>query len=212
MEIKVFGIPRSGTTLIYNICKDIFGEGNVDTGHTYIIPYDIVIIPLRDFRDCIVSTSLLGNRKFSLYTLFRMIFWHKLALRQLRKYERSSKKIIWLRYDRFVDDFDYVFDKLKEELKIEIPHLLREEIKKKYNIKEMKKISDKLKTFDKVDEETMIHGNHINNGKSGYWNDMIPKKYHTMLYFMLRRELIDYGFPRYLEYVVQTGFRKKKVN
>ena len=60
--IKLYGLPRSGGTLIYNIVKELHPEKNIDPQtHSYFSDGDLIVVTFRDFRDSIISAWRVGK-------------------------------------------------------------------------------------------------------------------------------------------------------
>lgn len=189
IHIIVSSRTRSGTTLVVQILKEIFGNKNVDVTHGYRIPYNYIVIPYRDIRDIVCSYRRVFNpskkdKEFSLWELLKYSFILKIfALRSIR-WELINKKILWLKYENFVEDFDYLFDHLEDYFNIKITRKKREYFKDKYSKKNKKNINSNFGT------------NHVEKGEVNQWKHLVPKKYHSLLYFTFRRELIKYNYAR----------------
>ena len=60
--IKLYGLPRSGGTLIYNIVKELHPDKNIDPQtHSYFSDGDLIVVTFRDFRDSIISAWRVGK-------------------------------------------------------------------------------------------------------------------------------------------------------
>lgn len=179
-DVLVFGVPRSGTTLIFNIVREFLPTRH---SHNYHPMYEKIIIPYRDFRDCVYS---LMRVKFGGFIKSSMAI--KRRVTHLRCYE--SHKPLYLRYDDFHEDFEYLFDKLEEYLDIEINKSRREDLSKKYSKKRMKKLAKNFNSFKEYDNKYLIKGNHVGDVdyKIGF-KDII-------LYYFFRRDLLAYNFNK----------------
>ncbi len=201
-DILIAGIPRSGSNLVRNIINEVYEEEIVNHTHFYHIPYNKIIITYRDIRDCIVSLRRLYNRdkeikgKLSLVEMLRYSILFKYYLFYLYKWIKlKEKKILWLRYERFFQNYDYLFDKLEDYLDIEINYEKRKLIKIKFNLKNQKKISDNIQNPDEFKNNLMK--SHIHKGEIEGWKKLIPTKCHWLVYFLFRRYLLDFGYSRY---------------
>ena len=148
-----FGLPRTGSTLIFNILGDVFPDKQIINTHNLAashLPENIInnihdfpiIISFREPRDILVSLLRISNRldnitkndidrcianyKFE-ETFYQTCDWYKMH------------NAIFLIYEKFYNDFDYIFDKLEQFFKININKNRRDELKKKYNVLNMKK-------------------------------------------------------------------------
>lgn len=203
-DILVFSVPRTGSTLIYNILKEVFGTGNIRAVHSFELPHDYIVIPFRDFRDSLVSwrtrdmkrKSRDPKEKMNFLELLNYIIWIKRYIRIQRRYEKLNKKIVWLKYERFYNDYDYACDVVEDYFKIEINKKMRNQIKKKYSMSELKKVGLKVEGNKAHDEDTKVSKYHVHTGTPNYWKEIIPKKYWFFTYLALRSDLLKYGYGR----------------
>lgn len=175
-EALVFSVPRSGSTLIYNLIKELM---KVDKIHTYSAVHNKVIITYRDFRECVIS-----HKRVNKTSIIKSILEIKRYIKHLKKYD--GKEVLYLEYSKFKDNFDYAFNELEKFLGLEYKEDLRKYIKNKYSKENVIKIQSKFKSFKFYDKDTKIHGEHINLGE----DYKIPK----ILYYIFRKDLISYGF------------------
>ena len=63
---RIFGIPRSGGTLVYNVIRELYDEEVLHQTHGYFDPQDglKVIIVHRDFRDAAISNWRIYEGEF----------------------------------------------------------------------------------------------------------------------------------------------------
>lgn len=222
-KVIQFGIPRSGTTVLYLILKSLPGF-EVKKIHNFKpgAGYDKVVIALRDFRDVFVSFYRTEQEK-RLATLSREIditeaslivnakgpkipaisaatirHWSKLMDNQVAKLnsykEYYKDKALWLTYEKFWNDFEYIYDSYEEFFNITIAHELRKELTDKYNIQSVKNIANKMRDFNEWDSKTRVHGNHILNGTPGYWKQCVPQKHHKLLNDLFANNLTKWGY------------------
>ena len=61
--LKLYGVPRSGGTLVYNIVRELLsGKATIEPQtHSFFDDSEKAIITYRDFRDCVVSSWRVGN-------------------------------------------------------------------------------------------------------------------------------------------------------
>ena len=109
-----------------------------------------------------------------------------------------------MKYEKFRDDFNYILYKIEDYFEIEIPEKIKKKIKKKYNLKESKKHSDKSEDFSKRVDGYYMGGKHIYKGEIEGWKRIIPKKYHLITYFLLRKSLLKFGYGRNVTYQRHT--------
>jgi hypothetical protein len=214
----LFGVYRSGSTAIYNICRVIDGEKAKRSTHDYVKGNHPVIVTYRDFRDCLASqwrASVLSDteKSFDEETDAFMIspealYWDERldftqVLEDLDKYkvdQEKGRKVLFLRYEEFFDsekgdlNFDYIFEKLESFREKEIPHLTKEYIRKELNFKKMKSFSKKFKDFKECDSTTQIHGKHLYTGQPGTWKTLIPEECHEALNLYLGEYLRRWNY------------------
>lgn len=85
---------------------------------------------------------------------------------------------LYMKYEDFVGNFTFLFDKLESFFEISINSHQREELEAKYCITAVRKVARKLESFETYDPITQIHGNHISqyNGASGYYQEFLTPK------------------------------------
>lgn len=198
-KIIRFGPPRTGTTLIYNLLKEIFPEKRIINSH-YLVEDDKysypIVISYRDPRDILVSLIRISfNGQISQDTIDKCINKYKLMrpLHQVLKMHKNSN-VLFLLYKKFHKDFDYIFDRFEDFFDIKIEVKKREELKEKYDVTKMKKIADTMKSFDEYDKnETLIHGKHISDklGSTGQYKDIFNEEL---------QEYINIKFKSYIKF------------
>ncbi len=175
ISVVQYSVPRTGSTLIRRILYGVFPEYEQPSQHPpgQYSSLATLIISCRHPLDVFVSlTRINGVSKIDDRTLDHYLpnlEW------QYRRYfddlSESKGYKLKLKYEKFWNNYDYVFDELenffndtlgfKYHKPVEISKEKRTNIKKICGIKNTKKIQDTLKNFDDVDNKTKIHGNHI---------------------------------------------------
>jgi len=195
LSIKViqYGIPRSGSTLIWQILNYLFTD--VTKTHNYINTKLPVFITYRDFRDTIMSYWRIYNLNKKLTSekeLIKTINNYNHHFDILEKY-KSKNNTAWLKYELFYDNFNYIYDIIETLLNINIDDKEKDIIKNKFNVTNNLNISTQLKGhFDKTyDKITKLHANHIyNKGKINNWKLILDNKLHLkyteLLYDILK--------------------------
>lgn len=201
-KIVLKGIMRSGNTLLRLLLNETFneykcfpdytflnGEDRVLKSHTYenltkLDPF--LIIPWRDPRDVIASLMRVeykDKRNFE-YIKGAMKTHITGFVPNIHKMRNQVTQELSIKYEKFHDDFDYLFDLLENTFNGEISKDTREILKEKYSKESNKKIQNKYKGFGSYDEKTLIHGDHINTGYST-WETAIPEEFHGYLNYEL---------------------------
>lgn len=197
-KVVQYGIVRSGSTLCYMLLKEFFS--NVEKRHklnkNLTSP---VVITYRDFRDSTLSQFRVirtkqKNSEFKFVNkenyeeeflednfieLLKNITPNQVKrisqniienqISELDNHVHIKNKLI-LKYEDFVDDIGFILNRYESFFEIEIHN--KQELIDKYHINKIKKITDKLGSFNIVDQKTHLHGRHIDKGESGIWKNL----------------------------------------
>lgn len=197
-KIIQFSPQRSGSTLVFNILKDLFPTWHIDKKHNYNIddknfptvttyrhPYDCIGSLI--LKDQVLPTNAIIEEKIF---LFRKDGWNDF-LNQF-----GSSKILFLRYEDFCSDMDYMLNSIEGYFNININYDKRSELKDKYKISYIKDSLAKFKNFNEYDEQTHFHGNHISKylGVPNYYKKLFTKNQLKILdkYFYEERKYLNY--------------------
>lgn len=205
MDIIQFGIPRSGTTVIWQILYEIFPSYNIIKTHSFKKTNFKSVVTVRDFRDILVSQYMtdrekkckmqcldLNKKKFKNKEIELPIFSKIIIKKYSTRIEKEEKLLqkylmtygddcLCLRYEDFFENFTYIFNNFEKFFDIKINKKQREEIRNKCSLKSNKKISNMLEDFNQWDINTLLHGHHIINGIPGNWKTVIPSYLHNYL-------------------------------
>lgn len=175
-----FSAPRTGSTLIFNILKEILKNENVLKKHTLDFNYKDhkVVTTYRNPYDTVCSSILRYNLNINDSTINQ-------AIDELKKYNYNELKnikklnnVLCLEYEKFYYDKYYIFNELESFLNIKINN--KEELEKKYSIENVKRTIKNLnlKKFEDFDKTTHIHGNHISkfDGEPYSYLEILTKK------------------------------------
>ena len=224
MKIIQFGIPRSGTVIIWQILKDIFKNDQIIKTHIYdkgITKNQKIVATIRDFRDILISrfvikqTGFLNindmhpininerkNKSFNDFISLENISEQDIINicneilkdeKYMDEYLKLGDNILWLRYESYFNNFDYIFDKLEIFFDIKINSNLRNVIKVNRNIEKNKNISLKMKNFNEYDPNSFLYGNHI-NFPTPDWKNKLPIKYHSLANELLKSILLKWEY------------------
>ena len=169
-KIIQFGMIRSGSTLIYNILKELFPHYKIIKTHRYQenwkdtffkIP---IVCTYRDPLDIICSSikrydQLPSNEVIENHIDILKAYGFKDFINLDKKYKNKLN----LKYENFYNNFNYIFDELEEFLNIQIANNLRLEIENKLSVKKVKEKIKKFKAFNEYDKDTRLHGKHISD-------------------------------------------------
>ena len=171
-RIIQFGLIRSGSTLIYNILKELFPDYKINKTHNYSKNWKDtfwrtpIVCTYRDPLD-IICSSIKRNDQLATREVI------KKHIKELKQYgfddfiklEEKYKNKLNLKYENFYNNFNYIFKELEEFFKIQIPSKIRVKIESKLSIKEVKEKIKKFETFKEYDEDTQWHGKHISDNE-----------------------------------------------
>lgn len=175
-----FGPPRSGTTLVYNILKDVFPKRFVESRHYYRkkdrrFP---TVVTYRNPLDSITSHLLVSQKiveKELNSDQSKLTVTKELLDNTLKMFEengiwdvieiQNNKNVLMFKYEDFVNNFEVIFNGIENFFSEEINIEKRNMIQNLYNIKSVEKISNKMKSYREIDTKTLIHGDHINKNK-----------------------------------------------
>ena len=206
-DLKIQSIPRSGTTLLRNLLIPIFQDetgSRIEMSHGVIVTNGPLLVNVRDFRDITASLWRINHAKYDKEGKVKNKM-SKLDVKgnvnsaiqnisSLNQTLHSNPQALLVRYEEYWDNPDRLLDQIEGYLDIKIPKELREAGKANCDIKKMKALGDELEDWDKVDEETDIHGKHIYTGKPGTWKEFVEKDLRKRLNLKLRRYLKEYGY------------------
>lgn len=197
LEIVCYGIPRSGSTLIYQFVSAIFPKGVAKT-HRYCPHRVKTTVSFRDFRDVVVSLWRRSNptkldrgmteeevEKFAGTCLER--------IEELDRYfERGG--ICALRYEEFAPNPSLVFSALEKSFGITVAPEKASALIAEFSIEKNAAIAEKLGSFKQIDPASQIHGNHIFRGEVGGWRQFVTGGAAKQLEGMLAEPLLRYGY------------------
>ncbi|MHA1342891.1 MAG: sulfotransferase domain-containing protein [Promethearchaeota archaeon] len=204
--------PRSGGTFVWQVLVRIFKIG-VASRHRFEKTDLPVVMVYRDFRDVVASHWRIRFGKYDskgvlinkhteceIKRAIQIVKSNLFTLRQYKTYYEKRKNVLWLRYEDFFNNYDYLFKEFENFFKIKISKELREKIKEETNREINIKIGNQLEhkkgtaEFDNWDRSSKIHKRHVYTKKIGEWEDIVPKKYHTLLNDGLKEELKEWGY------------------
>lgn len=201
-KIIQFGIPRTGSTLLYRVLKAIFND--VEKCHlSQVLPYlgkdyDIIVSirhPIDSFISYIRVTEFpdkVNNIIINRNLIDKYITYYTSEHEQLMNIIKNyNNQLLILKYEKFYNNFNYIFNNLKSHLHIIISEEKEDEIKNTCSIIASKEIQSKLQTFKKYDKSSHIHGNHILNPKPLQSSSMISEE---------NKKYLEKSFDKYIKY------------
>ena len=169
-NIIQFSPIRSGSTLVYNILREF--SNNVRKTHNISVKNgQLYVITYRHPYNCIVSSLLRNEKKInSLNIKSEISEYLKNGGKDLLENDLLKKNILLLQYEEFFNNYEVIYNKLENFLNINIDENKKIELSKKYHITNVKKMTNKFKTFKEYDKTTHLHGKHISeyDGQTDY--------------------------------------------
>lgn len=214
VKIRILAQPRSGSTFLLNVFREIFGKESVVTNHRLATVRNPNVIIYRDIRDSVLSLARVHSKMKSkellpvpleaiqtekgideilnFYNIKYLLSSSDECISQLKR-----SNVLILRYEDFYGNYEYLFDKIENYFKIKIETKQRDKIIQSTNIDHFKKIQEDMPDFTTFDKLTMIHGNHIYKGEIGGWSSFITDSkiqgYYTR---KLHKQLKGLGYLR----------------
>ena len=159
-----FGPNRSGTTLIYNMLREMFPKAEVQKHHNYFNHNCPTVVTYRHPLDCIASLLMCSGQEPTDTTIDEAVeFFSKHGMPSGVLAANRNPKTLMLKYEKFRYNFDYIFDNIETYFNVVIIKEERTAYSKRYDIDRVKKFIDamKMKSFAEWDKETGFHGEHI---------------------------------------------------
>lgn len=190
MQYIVTGMVRSGSTVTWQILDDLVRTDLSQCGllraHGFIELEDdfTIFVCYRDFRDVVISISKIYSLTISQTIKHGAFITPMKALVKQKEQYWDHPRCNFIKYEDYFPDkipelvaYIYAATGLKEDYFDREYKVLCGLIAEKFSLEKAKIISDKYKTFDRVDPKSMIHGNHITtNGNIGNWKNIISAK------------------------------------
>jgi len=175
-RIVQFGIPRSGSTVVYNIVRELRPWARVKKVHdlrgmdkrlpvicTYRNPLDVMASLFESQR--LEATAENLERQIVLLNLQGI--WDIFLLKE-------HPHALLLKYERFAGDLEWAVEQVARFLDVPLPPARRKDIVSRYDLSRIKQATDALGDFSVVDKQTGFHGNHVSRfeGGSGYYRQV----------------------------------------
>ena len=197
LEFICYGIPRSGSTLVYQLISEIYPEGVAKT-HRYCSQRVKTVVSFRDFRDVVVSLWRRSNpanrgRQMSDADVDKFAALCQDRVKELDQYFGRGG-ICPLRYEDFVNNPAVIFAAIEKAFGITVSPKKVQELVNQYSLEKNREVSRRLGGFKDVDPATQIHGNHIHRGEVGAWRQFVKGRTAERLEYLLRAPLFRYGY------------------
>lgn len=198
-NILQYSLPRSGSTLIFNILRSVFPDSNIIKVHrfsdkrlksiptvsTYRHPLDILASSIQRYG--LTLTDKVIEQQIREY--------ENLGINNLREI-RNQENVLMLRYEDFVYNYDNIYAAIECFFEIDIPLKQRQLLSIEYHIDNVKKKITHMKTFAEYDNVTHWHGKHISKykGEPGYANDFFTVEQLVYLKEVYRDYIDEFGY------------------
>ena len=205
-KVKLYGVPRSGGTLVYNIVREVLPDYSIKPQkHSFFKDSEKAIVIFRDFRDSVISSWRVEQGEFDesenkveakyRWLISSIIGIKRQVFENLNRFRGEWKKdyCLFLRYENFFDDYEYIYSRLEKFLNIDISKDQQKILNTKYSRSQVKKRVRKFDDFSEYDIDH-FHGLHIYSGIPGTWEELLQAKDHEKLTYSLYQELCEWGY------------------
>jgi hypothetical protein len=179
-QIVTCGIPRSGSTLVWQILQAVFPDQEIIKTHPDIwseVNEGIIIASIRNPYD--VVASLLRVRLSRQKTdeavkddIEAVLKRTVLSFEKLNILMDNCFNYI-LRYEYFYKDYSLIYDMIRSVFVVNVSADDRNNINSRFSLENNKKRADDSRDFNQVGEDK-IHGDHIGHVHPGYWSEYLP--------------------------------------
>lgn len=193
-----FSAPRSGSTLVFNILKDLFPESVIRKQHN-LNNKDLnfpIIATCRHPLDSIASSI----------QRYQLTPTNEVIEQQISEFEENGlsdlssiaylDNVLLLRYEEFVDDFETIFLGVEKFFNVTISLEKRNEIIAKYQITNVEKAIENMSSFEEYDKINHWHGKHISiyKGQPFYYRKYFQADQITYLKNVYKEFLLEFKY------------------
>lgn len=167
-QIIQFSPIRSGSTLVYNILRELLPTYDIIKRHSInetIIQGNRLVVTYRHPLDCLASSFKRYNLQVNKGNIEDQIDELKTnGLDDLLKIW-SNDHVLKLRYEDYYNNLEIVFDEFELFFHKPISRNFRDKMMNKYNIEQVLDNTKQYNSFSEYDKTTQFHGNHISSSK-----------------------------------------------
>jgi len=177
-QIVMCGIPRSGSTLVWQILQAVFPNEAIPKTHPDVWEPDgsTVIVSIRNPFDVVASLLRVRLSRERRNTPDENDIENVLG-RTTLCFERLDGLLYGphalLRYEYFYKDYSLIYDMIRSVFGLYISPNNRKKINQQFSLERNRERADALKDFSEVDGD-QIHGDHIGHVIPGYWEEYLP--------------------------------------
>lgn len=205
-SLKLFGVPRSGGTLIYNVTLQIMNNCEIQPkSQRFFNDSHKAIVTYRDFRDSVLSLWRVEHGRFDEIEQVKIAGFEDLegSIRKIKKTVHhltlfrdrwDQDSILYFRYEDWFNNFDFIFEEFEKFFGIKVEQKERYLLREECNLSKVKQQSKNYSNFDNYDPLTRIHGQHIFTGEIGTWKKLLKEKDHERLTDALYWELKEWKY------------------
>lgn len=200
-RIYQYSISRSGSTVVWQILKYLFPNSVVSKRHSPPPNGKNIrtVITYRDPRDRVASKWRKQHRNpdrqlKSKQQLKKLLDDNDKHFRGLQTYletHTSGEHYLLLCYEKFYENFAYLYPRLETFFGITISPEQRQHIEDNFNVHKNMEVAADLKSFHDVHWKTQIHGNHISTrhmGAPGSWHHVIHPDLHKFMLGCVKKQ------------------------
>lgn len=197
-----FSPPRTGSTLLWNILRVCLPSVQVVKQHTLtayqkcFLNRSKIVSSVRNPLDAVASSIQRYDRYPSRKEVEHQIAQFKQnGIWDVLWAKRNSRALV-LKYEDFVNDYNFIYDKLELFLGVRILQEHKDYIATEFSIDAVKRKSEKLKKFTNEDKDTHIHGQHISRfqGTVGYYHEYFDKPSVKLIYWHFREIFKEFNY------------------
>lgn len=166
-SIFIFSLPRSGSTLIFNLISEIFPNSKIIKSHNiglrFKLSFSKKIIVYRNIYESFNSFLIFKNKyrrlSISEFDILYSEFINQ-GIDDLNKIKNLSN-IMLLNYKNFYNNYEYVYNKCEDYFDIKINKEKRSFLNQKYNLIDIYH-RYKSKSYKYIDDNN-FHGSHVSS-------------------------------------------------
>lgn len=175
-----FSPIRTGSTLVYNILRELFPGKIIKKAHVYdrLFSRLVIIATIRHPLDCIGSILRINDQKPDTDAIQKAVqAFDASGVAEIVRM-RTGPNFTVLKYEEFVHNPAVIFDAIERAFKIKIDDRTRKELAGKYDVDSLARTTAELGSFGNWDPVTKLHGNHISadRGKPGAYNSLFSEE------------------------------------
>lgn len=210
----LYNPARCGGTFIQQITDCIFYPAAGAVHDHHLLRFSLPVIAVyRDWRDkgashyriCERQKEFTDKERFD--SAFGIAIEDIVGVTENKKAYWNDPDFLWLRYEDFYNNSDFVCKKLEEFCDIKIPDWVKDYIREETSIKKNLKSSDEVKKLypeltygwddRRLKESRGLMFEHVNpktKGEPGSWKEIIPEEFHREVEKRLEPYLKEWNY------------------